>query len=282
MKTMPSLSTLARRSRAHFTQRRRAASFSAELETAPRDDLFELGDLNYGGYVLPSSLIDQKSVCYLAGTGEDVSFDLGLIARFGCTVHSLDPVPRAAQHVAAAAAFEPRLVFHSAALWSSDQTLTFHAPRENGYVSQSAINLHGTEPDFTAPARAVSSLMAELGHDHIDVLKVSAEGSEYEIVDHIVAAAIDVRVLCVEYAQPAPVERVRQSIRDLESSGYTLAAASVRTWNWKLTFIGPRAGDGKRAATLDHRQSSSARRGGRYHGRPRGLAPRAGVSPPSA
>jgi FkbM family methyltransferase len=249
LKPMPSLSTLARRSRAHFAQRRRASSFSAELETVPRDDLFELGDLNYGGYVLPASLIDQDSICYLAGTGEDISFDLGVIARFGCTVHSLDPVPRAAAHVAAAAAFEPRLVFHSAALWSSDQTLTFHAPREKGYVSQSAINLHDTEPDFTASARAVSSLMAELGHDHIDLLKVSAEGSEYEIVDHIVAADIDVRVLCVEYAQPAPVERVRESIRNLESSGYVLAAASVRTWNWKLTFVGSTAADAKRPTT---------------------------------
>jgi FkbM family methyltransferase len=264
---MPSLSTLARRSRAHFSQRRRAAAFSAELETTQRDDLFELGDLNYGGYVLPASLIGPDSVCYLAGTGEDISFDLGVIARFGCTVHSFDPVPRAAQHVAAAAPFEPRLVFRPAALWSRDEILTFHAPRESGYVSQSAINLHETEPDFSAPARAVSSLMAELGHDHIDLLKVSAEGSEYEILDHVVAQEIDVRVLCVEYAQPAPIERVRESVRRLESSGYVLAAASVRTWNWKVTFVGPSAGDTARAAA-DHRtEHRSARHDGRHHTR---------------
>jgi FkbM family methyltransferase len=236
---MPSLSKLVRRSRAHLAQRRRTADFAAALHPNPRPDLLAVGDLGYGGYLLPVSLLGPDSVCFLAGTGEDISFDLGVIARFGCTVHALDPVPRAAEHVAAAAAHEPRLVFHPLALWSTDETLTFHAPREEGYVSQSAINLHDTKPDFSAPARSVASLLAELGHDHIDLLKISAEGSEYEILDHVVSASIDVRVLCVEYAQPAPLERVLASIGSLESAGFDLAGASARTWNWKLTFVGP-------------------------------------------
>jgi FkbM family methyltransferase len=256
---MPNLVALARRARSHIIQRRHASTFAADLDVSPRDDLLEVGDLGYGGYVLPTSLLGQDSVCYLAGTGEDISFDLSVIARFGCEVHSLDPVPRAARHVAVAAAYEKRLVFHPVALWSEDKELTFYAPREDGYVSQSATNLYETAPDFTAPARAVTSLMAELGHDHIDLLKISAEGSEYEILDHVVDQAIDVRILCVEYAQPAPVERVRSSIERLREAGFELVAASVRTWNWKLTFVGPtvRGGDAS---------SSDARREARPHG----------------
>ena len=46
------------------------------------------------------------------------------------------------------------------------------------------------------------------------------------------------RVLCVEYAQPAPLERVLESIAAPRGAGYELAAASVRTWNWKVTFVG--------------------------------------------
>ena len=92
-------------------------------------------------------------------------------------------------------AYEPRLKFRAVALWSSDTDLTFHAPREDGYVSQSAINLYGTAPDFSAPARSIASLMAELGHAHLDLLKISAEGAEYEILDHMLASDIDVRVL---------------------------------------------------------------------------------------
>ena len=234
---MPRLQTLLSRSRAHLAQRRRAATFASGVKPSPRPDLVTVGDLGYGGYVLPASLLGPDSVCYLAGTGEDISFDLGVIARFGCKVYSMDPVPRAAEHVAAATAHEPRVVFKPVALWSSDQTLTFHAPREPGYVSQSAVNLYDTAADFTAPARSTRSLMEELGHDHIDLLKLSVEGSEYEILDNVVTDQIDVRVLCVEYAQPAPVRRAIESVRALERAGYGLVAASVRVWNWKLTFI---------------------------------------------
>src|SRR5919198_1762351 len=231
------LTTVLRRGRAHLTQRRRSAGFASGLKTNPRSDLIAVGDLGYGGYLLPQSLLGPESVCYLAGTGEDISFDLGVIARFGCKVYSMDPVPRAAEHVAAATAHEPRLVFKAVALWSSDGTLTFHAPREPGYVSQSAVNLYDTAADFTAPARSTRSLMEELGHDHIDLLKLSVEGSEYEILDNVVTDGIDARIICVEYAQPAPIGRATESVNALERAGYSLVAASVRTWNWKLTFV---------------------------------------------
>ena len=138
-------------------------------------------------------------------------------------------------------AYEPRLKFRAVALWSSDTDLTFHAPREDGYVSQSAINLYGTAPDFRAPARSIASLMAELGHDHLDLLKISAEGAEYEILDHMLASEIDVRVLCVEYAQPAPSDAALASVRALERAGYLLVGTSTRVWNWKLTFVRPQA-----------------------------------------
>ena len=138
-------------------------------------------------------------------------------------------------------AYEPRLKFRAGALWSSDTDLTFHAPREDGYVSQSAINLYGTAPDFSAPARSIASLMAELGHAHLDLLKISAEGAEYQILDHMLASEIDVRVLCVEYAQPAPSDAALASVRALERAGYLLVGTSTRVWNWKLTFVRPQA-----------------------------------------
>ncbi|MGZ4202957.1 MAG: FkbM family methyltransferase [Thermoleophilaceae bacterium] len=239
MTTSPS--QLLTRAQAHAAQHRRAAAFRRALDIHAREDLITIGDPVYGGYQLPEALLGADSVCYLAGTGEDISFDLGVIARFGCKVHSMDPVPRAAEHVAVAAAHEPRLVFAPVALWSHDEILTFHAPREEGYVSQSAVNLHDTEPDFSAPGRSLASLMAEHGHDHVDLLKISAEGSEYTILDHVVHKQLDVRVICVEYAQPAPLERVLESVQSLEDAGYQVAAASIRTWNWHVTFVGPGA-----------------------------------------
>lgn len=205
-----------------------------------RADTVMLGS-PYGGYPVPTSLLDDRSVCYLAGTGEDISFDLALIERFGCEVHAFDPVPRAAAYVAQAAAAEPRHHFMPVGLWSSDGTLSFHAPVQPGFVSHSATNLQNTEAAFEAPVRSVVSVMRELGHDHVDLLKISAEGAEFEILDHILDAGVHPRVLCVEFAQPASVERVLECCRRLQAAGYQLVGAGQ--WRqWKLTFA--RTGSG--------------------------------------
>jgi FkbM family methyltransferase len=234
---MSRVTRLPRRALEHAAQRRRSAAMRKALPVQRRDDLVEVGDLGYGGYEVPASLLGTESTCVLAGVGEDLTFDLGLVARFGCRVHSLDPVPHAAAFAAEAAAHEPRLTFHPVALWSRDETLTFHAPRQSGYVSQSATNLHGTPADFTAQARSVRSFMSDIGATGIDLLKVSAEGAEYEIVEHVVAEQLPIRVLSVEYAQPAPLDTVLSSCRRLQAGGFRPVASSIRTWNWKLTWV---------------------------------------------
>jgi len=189
----------------------------------------------YGGYPVPSSLLDARSICYLAGTGEDISFDLALIERFGCDVCAFDPVPRAAAYVERAAGNEPRHHFKPVGLWSSDTTLTFHAPPQEGFVSHSATNIQGTEAAFQANVRSIASLMEEFGHEHLDLLKISAEGAEFEILDHVLASGLDVPVLCVEFAQPASLTRVLDYGRRLRQSGYALVGTGQ--WRqWKLTF----------------------------------------------
>jgi len=228
-----------RNARSYLRRRR----LIARLGLVRRADMVMLGN-PYGGYPVPASPLGARSICYLAGTGEDISFDLALIERFGCEVYAFDPVPRAAAYVARAAAGEPHHHFMAVGLWSSDTTLTFHAPVQEGYVSHSATNLQHTDAAFQAPVRSVVSLMAELGHDHLDLLKISAEGAEFEILDHVLTAGIEVPVLCVEFAQPVSVARVLECGRRLQAAGYQLVGSGE--WRqWKLTFA--RAGGGTRS-----------------------------------
>jgi FkbM family methyltransferase len=221
----------------HVRVRQRARAFRSGLAPRAVPDLEQIGDLNYGGYLVPTDSLDEDSVCYLAGTGTDITFDLQLVARFGCDVHLFDPVPAAARHVAIAARHEPRVRFHQVALWKRDEELQFYAPREEGYVSHSAVNLHTTEKAFTAAGRSVSSLMRELGHERLDLLKISAEGSEHAIIEGTLADGVRPAVLCVEFAQPAPLANVEASMQRLRASGYELVGASVLPWNWKLTWL---------------------------------------------
>lgn len=232
-----SLTNVGARAAEHARVRHRARKFRASLTPRPTADLERIGDLSYGGYLVPTAELSKESVCYLAGTGTDITFDLLLIARFGCEVHAFDPVPAAGDHVRVAASHEPRLRFHPVALWRADDELTFHAPRVNGYVSHSAVNLHDTPVAFTASARSVRSIMGELGHNGVDLLKVSAEGSEHAIVEGTLRDGVRPRIVCAEFAQPGPVEDTHETMRRLEQAGYVLIGASVQPWNWKLTWL---------------------------------------------
>lgn len=214
----------------------KARRLLGRIRVEPRDDLVTIGSAGYGAWTIPGSLLGPESVVYAAGVGTDISFDLGLIARFGCTVHAFDPIPAAATYVGEAASAEPRLVFHPVGLWSADGHARFFQHTQPSFVSHSATNMHRTDRFFEAPVRAVSSLMRELGHEHLDLLKLSVEGSEYAILDSVLTDRVAVRVLAVEFAQPAPLTPVTAMCRRLRESGFALVAASLPAWNWKLTF----------------------------------------------
>lgn len=213
-------------------KRARAFALGRRVPTRPQGHIEHLGT-DYGGYGVPVDALGPDSVCFCIGVGEDVSFDLALIARFGCQVEAFDPVPRSAEFAKSVA--EPNWHFHPYAVWSEDKMLTFHAPEDPEHVSHSTTNLKGTEPAFEAQGRALESLMGEFGNDRLDLLKVSAEGAEYEIVDNALSAGVPFDVLCVEYAQPAPLGPILDSCRRLNEAGYEPAYRQA----FKLTFTRP-------------------------------------------
>jgi FkbM family methyltransferase len=215
----------------------RSNRFKRHVTLRARPDL-EIFGSPYGQWVIPTGLLSSESVCYLIGVGTDISFDRALIARFGCEVHSFDPVPAAQEYATAAAADEPRFHFHPYGIWSEDTELRFHRPVVDGYVSHSATDMHHTAPAFSASARSLRSVMDELGHDHIDLLKISAEGSEYRILESVRAAHIPVEVIAVEFAQPAAAGAAERAYDELVGQGgydavYVQSTPRIR----KVTFV---------------------------------------------
>ena len=202
----------------------------------------------YGGWIVPTALINADWVCYCGGVGEDITFDLGLIARFSCDVFAFDPTPRAIAHVAAQAGDEPRFHFLPVGLWSEDTTLRFFAPRDPAHVSHSVVNLQKTETFFEATVRSVPNLMRELGHDRIDLLKIDIEGAEHRVVRSMLAAEIRPTVLCLEIDQPVRPWTFWRTVRRIRGAGYDLVAVD----HWNLTFlrseaaVGTEPGEGTR------------------------------------
>jgi FkbM family methyltransferase len=200
--------------------------------TCPRSDLEKLGT-EYGGKVVPTSLLSDLSTCYCAGVGEDISFDLALINRFGCNVYAFDPTPRSIAYVTRQTFDESRFHFQDIGLWSKDQTMKFYAPRNPSHVSHSVVNLFKTKDYFEGRVGRLSTIMSDNGHDQIDLLKLDIEGAQYEVLGSMINDRLSPRILCVEFDQPTPFRKTWQAVRELDRWGYQLVSID----RWDFTFV---------------------------------------------
>ena len=73
------------------------------------------------------------------------------------------------------------------------------------------------------PVRRLPTLMQELGHDRLDLLKLDIEGGEYAVLDDVLA--VGPRQLLVEFHHRwdgRGFDRTRQAIARLDAGGYRL------------------------------------------------------------
>ena len=87
----------------------------------------------YGGYAVIPELLRPGALVYSAGIGEDISFDLALIERYGCRVHGFDPTPRSLawlEKQSLPAAYS----FHPFGLAAFDGTASFAPPQNPEHV----------------------------------------------------------------------------------------------------------------------------------------------------
>ncbi len=207
--------------------------FRRALRIRPRSDLVRLGSA-YGGWTVPADLVEPSWVCYSVGVGDDITFDIALIEQFGCEIEAFDPTPSSVEYVQRAAAHEPRFRFYPWGVWiCDDPAVRFYAPPYSD-TNFSAVNLHRTDEFFDAPCRALLSIMEELGHDRIDLLKLDIEGAEYEVLDSLIDGPIRPEVLCVEFhKRSSGIRSMVQAANRTQAAGYEAVAAE----GYDVTFV---------------------------------------------
>ncbi len=177
---------------------------------------------DYGGWTVPVNLLGERSICYCIGIGIDASFDFALIEQFGGNVFSFDPTPKAIAYMERAQYDHTRLRFLPIGVWNEDTQLRFYSPANPEETSHSVFDLHGTGKHFTAECRKLSTIMQDLGHEHIDLLKLDIEGAWRKVIQNIVDEQISISILCVELDSPVTLARVLRIIRMLGSIGFDL------------------------------------------------------------
>ena len=180
---------------------------------------------DYGGWEVLPALLSPSSVVYGAGVGNDISWDLALIEAVGCRVHAFDPTPRCLAFISQQTL--PSLFsFHPWGFAEVDSQRTFvmrsSVPGWSSYnMSDEVSDAVETE---TLEVRRLTTIMQELGHDHIDLLKMDIEGAEYAVLADMFQEGVFPDQLCIEFhfdpdSKPE-VLRFKQAVYSIIDQGY--------------------------------------------------------------
>jgi FkbM family methyltransferase len=179
----------------------------------------------YASWCVFPSALGEHSVVYSFGVGEDISFDLGLIQRFGMQVHAFDPTPRSCKWIRTQSLPE-KFVFHNFGIGPVDGSAAFYAPDNPNFVSYSVVARGaGTTEAVEAPVYSLRTIMGMLGHNRVDLLKMDIEGAEYEVIGDLVASGISVKQLLVEFHHRWPevgVKKTKEALRALNHAGFRI------------------------------------------------------------
>jgi len=180
----------------------------------------------YGGWNLPNSVkLNSDSIVYSAGVGEDISFDLLLNVESNANIFLIDPTKRASIHYDEVKRYyetgnpvfsgdiqrdyimnikncKPnfdKFNFINIGLWSKRDTLKFYKPVNEKYVSHTLIaNMYSDNYEFVE-VDSIKNIMSDMGHTHIDCLKLDIEGSEIAVLKQMLVDKIFPTILCVEF-----------------------------------------------------------------------------------
>ena len=211
-----------------------------ELRLSPEIDV-ELAD--DGGWAYDASLLDEFSIVYSLGVGDNIDFDIGLIERCQSSVYAFDPTPTS-QNFVAGDVLPRQFHFQPWAAAGEDGTLTLYPRvRHDGELSDIMYTLmpeeSSEERGIDVPAYTISTMVSKLGHSRIDLLKMDIEGAEYEVLDNLIASSIRPRQLLVEFHHrflDDGLKRTADVIAELREQGYRIISVCAETGR-EVTFL---------------------------------------------
>lgn len=177
----------------------------------------------YGRHTVCTEKLDERSIVYSFGLGEDISFDLELIERTGATVYGFDPTPRSIAWVKQQA-LPDRFVLGEYGIAAHDGVVRFHAPADPTHISHSLLDERkGSGGTIEVEVRRLSTIMQQHGHQRLDVLKLDVEGAEYDVLDQILAERTPIDQLLIEFHHQfasIAAKRTVDMIAKLHDAGY--------------------------------------------------------------
>ena len=183
-----------------------------------------------GGFYVAHRFLNQDAVVYCFGVGEDISFDKTVIEQHGCRVFAFDPTPKSIEWCRSQELPEQ---FHlqEYGLAKETGTMQFHLPKNKEHVSGS-LHQNNSVSDvdvIDVQMKSFKDIVAELGHKKIDLLKMDIEGAEYDTIDGILEAKVEIKQIAIEFHErffEDGKQRTIELIEKMEQKGYRIFGVS--------------------------------------------------------
>lgn len=188
-------------------------------------------------YVICPEFLSSRSIIYSAGIGDDISFDLDIIKHFGAKVFGFDPSPKSIAWIEKYnLPFEFR--FFPFGLSDHDGEILLYQP-ENPESTSFSIYCRNQSSDYVeVPVMRLSTIMKELGHTRIDLLKMDIEGAEYGVIKDMVESDIRPSQIVIEFHHRFPeigISKTKQALNMLKKTGYRIV--HINPSGYVYTFI---------------------------------------------
>lgn len=176
------------------------------------------------GWCCDLSLINEESIVYSAGLGCDISWDLELIRVTRCSIDGFDPTPEVLVELRKLE-LPKRMHIRECGLAAEDQIAKFFKLHP-GWITETAFQdlvvVQSPREPVSVKLKCLKTIMFELQHDRIDLLKIDIEGFEYEVIQDLVRSNIRPRQFLVEWHPCKACVSKEQCEEMLAKAGYEL------------------------------------------------------------
>jgi FkbM family methyltransferase len=173
----------------------------------------------YGGFWIDPALIANGSTAICAGIGNDITFDVELIRRFGCRIIGIDPTQRAREHIERKMRDDTiapeNYDFIPRALYGHEETLYCHSFR----------TIWGSGGD-----KSQSVTPEELFdiHKNVSLVKLDIEGCEFSVISELEFVPDSVKQFCIEFHHRLPevpfeLDDVEGCVSIMKEHGFVLS-----------------------------------------------------------
>lgn len=154
----------------------------------------------YGGFYINPEILNENSIVYSFGIGEDISFDTELIKKHSCNVFGFDPTPKSINLIKEQS-ITSNFHFFDFGLGKVTGYSDFFFPKNPKHISGSIVEQNNINKcdKVKVLLKSFNDIAVELGHKRIDILKMDIEGAEYEMIDDILNTDIAVDQILVEF-----------------------------------------------------------------------------------